>query len=84
MMPVEAKALDDYLNVKLKASKIQTSNSPYTTPCFFIAKKDGSCRLVQDYQKVNKFTVKGKTLVPRIDDLLDMLVEGKIDTTRPV
>ena len=41
MMPVEAKALDDYLNVKLKASKIQTSNSPYTTPCFFIAKMDG-------------------------------------------
>src|SRR6266576_4110143 len=78
MMPVEAKALDDYLDVELKASKIRTLNSPYATPCFFIAKKDSSHRLVQDYRKVNKFTVKDKTPLPRIDDLLDMLVEGKI------
>ncbi len=78
MTPMEAKVLDNYLNVKLKASKIQPSNSPYAVPCFFIAKKDGSRRLVQDYRKVNKFTVKDKTPLLPINDLLDMLVEGKI------
>ena len=57
MKPIEAKALDAYLDVELKAGKIQPSNSPYAAPCFFIAKKDGNRRLVQDYWKVNKFTV---------------------------
>ena len=61
MTLVEQEALDQFVVDELKAGKIQESKSPYASPCFFIAKKDGSCHLVQDYQKVNAFTVKDKT-----------------------
>ena len=46
----------------------------------FIAKKDGSHCLVQDYRKVNAFTVKDKTPLPHIDDLLNVLEDGKLFT----
>ena len=82
MMPVEQEALDQFVADKLKAGKIQESKLPYASPCFFIAKKDGSCRFVQDYQEVNAFTVKDKTLLPHIDDLLNVLEDGKLFTKR--
>ena len=42
--------------------------------------KDGSRCLIQDYRKINAFTVKDKTPLPRIDDLLDVLEDGKLFT----
>ena len=64
MTPVEQEAVDQFVEDELKAGKIHESKSPYASPCFFIAKKDGSRHLVQDYQKINAFTVKDKTLLP--------------------
>ena len=61
MMPVEQEAIDQFVEDELKAEKIHKSKLPYASPCFFIAKKDGSCCLVQDYQKINAFTVTGDT-----------------------
>ena len=80
MTPVEQEAIDQFVEDELKAGKICESKSPYASPCFFIAKKDGSRRLVQDYRKINAFTVKDKTSLPRIDDLLDILEDGKLFT----
>ena len=65
MTPVEHDTLDQFIADELKAGKIQESKLPYASPCFFIAKKDGSRCLVQDYQKVNAFMIKDKTLLPR-------------------
>ena len=36
--------------------RIQDSKSPWGAPVFFIKKKDGTFRLVQDYREVNKWT----------------------------
>ena len=80
MMPVEQEAVDQFVEDELKAGKIHESKLPYASPCFFIAKKDGSRCLVQDYQKINAFTVKDKTPLPRINDLLDVLEDGKLFT----
>ena len=80
MTPVEQEAVDQFVEDELKAGKIRESKLPYASPCFFIAKKDGSRRLVQDYRKINAFTVKDKTPLPRIDDLLDVLEDGKLFT----
>ena len=49
MTPVEQEAVDQFVEDELKEGKIHESESPYASPCFFIAKKDGSHRLVQDY-----------------------------------
>ena len=80
MTPVELQALDEFVNEELKTGKIRPSKSPYAAPCFFIAKKDGGRRLVQDYRKVNSYTVKDKTPLPRIDDMIDTLVKGRYYT----
>ena len=42
----EEKALNQWLEKQLKARLIVESKSRYTTPCFYIPKKDGSLRLV--------------------------------------
>ena len=48
-----------------------------------VKKKDGSFRLCVDYLQLNKFTIKNKYPLPRIDDLMDQLrgasVFSKID-----
>ena len=47
--------------------------SPYARPVFFIKKKDGSWRPIQDYRKLNQATIKDKYPLPRIQDLLNEL-----------
>jgi hypothetical protein len=80
MTPVEQQALDEFVNEELKTGKIRPSKSPYAAPCFFIAKKDGGRWLVQDYRKVNSHTIKDKTPLPHIDDMIDTLVKGRYYT----
>jgi Reverse transcriptase (RNA-dependent DNA polymerase) len=43
------------------------------SPFFFIDKKDGKLRLVQDYWKLNEITVKNAAPLPLIPDLIDKL-----------
>ena len=46
----EQKELDAFLKENLETSWIWPSKSPMSSPVFFIKKKDGSLRLVQDYR----------------------------------
>ena len=49
LSPVEQKELDAFLKENLETGRIRPSKSPMSSPVFFIKKKDGSLRLVQDY-----------------------------------
>ena len=57
--------------------------SPWGAPVLLVKKKDESFRLCVDYLQLNKFTIKNKYPLPRIDDLMDQLrgasVFSKID-----
>ena len=53
------------------------SKSRYAAPCFYIPKKDRSLQLVQDYRKLNQITIKDKTLLPLIGEVIDKLKEAK-------
>jgi len=53
------------------------SKSQYTVPCFYIPKKDDSLQLVQDYRKLNQVTIKNKTLLLLIGDVIDKFKEAK-------
>src|ERR1700678_2111721 len=44
-----------------------------SSPVFFIKKKDGSLRLVQDYRALNAITVKKKNPLPVISELINKL-----------
>jgi len=46
---VEQKELDSFLEENLRTGRIHPSKSPMAALVFFIKKKDGSLRLVQDY-----------------------------------
>ena len=68
-------ALNQWLDEQLKARLIVESKSRYTAPCFYIPKKDSSLQLVQDYRKLNQITIKDKTPLPLIGEVIDKLKE---------
>ena len=70
-------ALNQWLDKQLKAGLIVESKSRYAAPCFYILKKDGSLQLVQDYRKLNQVTIKDKTLLPLIREVIDKLKEAR-------
>src|SRR3954467_6082585 len=57
---------------------IRASTSPWGAPSLFVKKKDGTCRLVQDYRGINKKTIKNKYPLPRINDLFEQLNGAKV------
>ena len=73
----EEEVLNQWLAEQLKAGLIVESKSRYAAPCFYIPKKDGSLRLVQDYRKLNQITTKDKTPLPLIREVIDKLKEAK-------
>ena len=74
-LPVEQQeALDEFLQEHLKKGYIRISQSPYAAPFFFVKKKDGKLRPVQDYRKLNEYTIKNKYPIPLIKELINQLV----------
>ena len=49
-------------------------------PVFFVGKKDGKKRMVQDYQYLNEWTVKNNYLLPLISDMLENIGTKKVFT----
>jgi len=70
LSPVEQKELDAFLEENLCTGRIRPSKSPMAASVFFIKKKDGSLRLVQDYRALNSVTVKNKYPLPLISELV--------------
>jgi len=50
---------------------IHPSKSPYAAPFFFIKKKDGKLRPVQDYQRLNQWMVRNTYPLPLIPQLIN-------------
>ena len=73
----EEEVLNQWLDEQLKAGIIVESKSRYAVPCFYIPKKNGSLQLVQDYRKLNQVTIKDKTPLPLIEEVIDKLKEAK-------
>ena len=73
MSPIEQKELDEFLEENLRKGYVRVSKSPMASPVFFIKKKDGTLRLVQDYRKLNEMTIKNRYPLPLISELVDKL-----------
>ena len=50
MSPAEQEELDKFLTEHVAKGYLVPSKSPMASPVFFIKKKDGKLRLVQDYR----------------------------------
>jgi Reverse transcriptase (RNA-dependent DNA polymerase) len=69
--PGEQEALQKFLKEHLDKGYVRPSKSPYTSPFFFIKKKDGKLHLVQDYRKLNALTIRNRYPLPLIPELID-------------
>ena len=65
------KALDEFLKENLETGCIRPSKSLMASPFFFIRKKDGKLRPVQDYRKLNEQTIKNKYPLPLVSKLVN-------------
>jgi len=57
----------------LQRGTIRESWSPYAANFFFVKKKDGKLRPVQDYRPLNKYTRKNRNVSPLIPQTIDRL-----------
>jgi len=80
LSPLEQMELDAFLEENLRTGWIRPSKSPIAAPVFFIKKKDGSLRLVQDYHVLNAITVKNRYPLSLISELVSQLRRAKYFT----
>jgi hypothetical protein len=73
MTLTEQTEMDTFLEEALATGRIRQSKSPPRAPVFFIKKKDGKLRFVQDYRALNAITRKNQYLLPLIDNLIHQL-----------
>ena len=69
-----------FIREQLRKGYIQLSKSPQTASVFFVGKKDGKKRIVQDYQYLNEWTIKNNYLLPLISDILENIGTKKVFT----
>jgi hypothetical protein len=69
----EDAALGKFLDKMVAKGYIHPSKSPYASPFFFVKKKDGKLRPVQDYRRLNSHMVRNQYPLPLIAQLISDL-----------
>lgn len=80
MSQLEDKELKRFLDNALTKGYIVLSKSPMVSPIFFVKKKDGKLRFIQDYRKLNAVTIKNHYPLPLTFDIINRLTKAKIFT----
>ena len=55
----------------MRKGYIRLSKLPQTALVFFVGKKDGKKRMVQDYRYLNEWTIKNNYPLPLISDVVE-------------
>ena len=76
----EREEVQQFIQDHLRKGYIRPSKSPQTSPVFFVGKKDGRKRMVMDYRRLNKQTIKNNYPLPLITDLVDSIGNKKLFT----
>jgi Reverse transcriptase (RNA-dependent DNA polymerase) len=66
-----------FLDENLSINRIHPSNSPIASSFFFIKKKDGTLRPVQDYRQLNEKTVRDQYPIPLISNIINLLQQSE-------
>ena len=77
---VEREEVQEFVKDQLRKGYIRPSKSLQTLLVFFVLKKDGKKRMVQDYRYLNSWTIKNNYLLPLISDLVDSTGKKKVFT----
>lgn len=70
----------EFVEEQLRKKYIRPSKLPQTSPVFSIGKKNRKKRIVQNYQYLNKETIKDNYPLPLILDLIDTMGTKKVFT----
>jgi len=73
----EQEELNRFIEENLQKGYIRPSKSPLASPVFFVKKKDGKLRFVQDYRRLNEFTIKNRYPLPLVSDIINRLKGAK-------
>ena len=76
----EREEVREFVKEQLRKGYIRPSKSPQTVPVFFVRKKDGKKRMVQDYRYLNEWTIKNNYPLPLISDVLENIGTKKLFT----
>ena len=76
----EREEVREFVREQLRKEYIQPSKSLQTAPVFFVGKKDGKKRMVQDYYYLNEWTIKNNYPLPLILDVLENIGTKKVFT----
>ena len=69
----EKNEMHKFVAKHLERGTIHESWSPYAVNFFFVKKKDGKLRPVQNYRPLNKYTKKNRNVSPLIPQMIDWL-----------
>jgi hypothetical protein len=73
LSPSQKIAMKEFIEEHKKTGRIRESKLPYGAPAFFVPKADRKERTIIDYHWLNKWTIKDKYPLPRIETILDDL-----------
>ena len=77
---VEREEVQEFVKDQLRKGYIRPSKSSQTLLVFFVPKKDGKKRMVQDYRYLNSWTIKNNYSLLLISDLIDSIRKIKVFT----
>ena len=76
LLPLTQKEIEEchkFVEEHLRRGTIRNSKSPYAANFFFVKKKDGKLRPVQDYRPLNKWTLWNRNVSPLIPQVINRL-----------
>ena len=76
----EKEEVREFVKEQLRKGYIRLSKSPQMVPVFFVGKKDGKKRMVQDYCYLNEWTIKNNYPLPLISDVLENIGTKRVFT----
>ena len=76
----EREEVREFVREQLRKGYIQPSKSPQMAPVFFVGKKDGKKRMVQDYRYLNEWMIRNNCPLLLISDVLENIGTKKVFT----
>ena len=76
----EREEIREFMKEQLRKGYIRLSKSPQTALVFFVGKKNGKKRIVQDYRYLNEWMIKNNYPLPLISEVLENIGMKKLFT----